>query len=258
MPRRRRNKSGGGGNGGGGGGGAAGDEALIFDRMAAMSVTPAAVVGGGAGLDGDGIAGAGAGAGGGGGIGGGASESVDPPGWREPTLADGCMCLTMHQPWASLLVYGIKRIEGRTWPTRYRGRLWIHAARKAPEPETIESCRAQYTALYAMDGVEEEGGVAWPSSYPTSCLIGCVELVGCVDQDTLQQLSPLSDSLRAESESAQCWLCEAPHRLIVPFAMPGQHKLWKLEKKVVTNATMGLKACKAPVPTSVPPVPVLD
>ncbi|KAI6692704.1 hypothetical protein NL676_020414 [Syzygium grande] len=25
-------------------------------------------------------------------------------------------CLTMHQPWASLLVYGIERIEGRPWP----------------------------------------------------------------------------------------------------------------------------------------------
>lgn len=30
-------------------------------------------------------------------------------------------CLTMHQPWASLLVYGIKRIEGRSWPAPIRG-----------------------------------------------------------------------------------------------------------------------------------------
>ncbi|KAI8560960.1 hypothetical protein RHMOL_Rhmol04G0296900 [Rhododendron molle] len=30
-------------------------------------------------------------------------------------------CLTMHQPWASLLVYGIKRIEGRSWPSPIRG-----------------------------------------------------------------------------------------------------------------------------------------
>jgi hypothetical protein len=66
----------------------------------------------------------------------------------------GLTCLSMHQPWASLLVHGIKRIEGqsavaatmtlprarhpptpalplrpagRDWPTEYRGRLWIHA-----------------------------------------------------------------------------------------------------------------------------------
>ena len=30
-------------------------------------------------------------------------------------------CLTMHQPWASLLVHGIKRIEGRSWPSPIRG-----------------------------------------------------------------------------------------------------------------------------------------
>lgn len=30
-------------------------------------------------------------------------------------------CLTMHQPWASLLVYGIKRVEGRSWPSPIKG-----------------------------------------------------------------------------------------------------------------------------------------
>ena len=30
-------------------------------------------------------------------------------------------CLTMHQPWASLLVYGIKRVEGRSWPAPITG-----------------------------------------------------------------------------------------------------------------------------------------
>uniref|UniRef100_F6H8P5 ASCH domain-containing protein n=1 Tax=Vitis vinifera TaxID=29760 RepID=F6H8P5_VITVI len=29
-------------------------------------------------------------------------------------------CLTLHQPWASLLVYGIKRVEGRSWPAPLR------------------------------------------------------------------------------------------------------------------------------------------
>ena len=45
----------------------------------------------------------------------------------EGDKADKMICLTMHQPWASLLVYGIKRAEGRGWTTDFRGRLWIHA-----------------------------------------------------------------------------------------------------------------------------------
>ena len=45
----------------------------------------------------------------------------------EGDKADKMTCSTMHQPWASLLVYGIKRAEGRGWNTDFRGRLWIHA-----------------------------------------------------------------------------------------------------------------------------------
>ena len=36
--------------------------------------------------------------------------------------------LTVKQPWASLLVAGIKTVENRTWTTKYRGPLAIHAA----------------------------------------------------------------------------------------------------------------------------------
>ena len=45
-------------------------------------------------------------------------------------MSDDGMCLSLHQPWASLLVMGIKRHEGRTWYTQHRGRLWIHAGSK--------------------------------------------------------------------------------------------------------------------------------
>lgn len=38
--------------------------------------------------------------------------------------------LTIKQPWASLIVEGIKDIENRTWKTNYRGRIYVHAAQK--------------------------------------------------------------------------------------------------------------------------------
>ena len=31
--------------------------------------------------------------------------------------------ITIKQPWASLIVHGIKDIENRTWRTNYRGRV---------------------------------------------------------------------------------------------------------------------------------------
>lgn len=35
--------------------------------------------------------------------------------------------LTIRQPWASLIAAGVKTIETRSWSTKYRGRLAIHA-----------------------------------------------------------------------------------------------------------------------------------
>ncbi len=37
--------------------------------------------------------------------------------------------LSVRQPWAWLIVNGHKDIENRTWPTRYRGLILIHASK---------------------------------------------------------------------------------------------------------------------------------
>lgn len=40
------------------------------------------------------------------------------------------LCLSLWQPWASLLVGGVKRVETRGWPIKHRGPLLIHAAKR--------------------------------------------------------------------------------------------------------------------------------
>ena len=37
--------------------------------------------------------------------------------------------LSVKQPWAALLVAGVKTVEVRTWPTARRGRVLIHAGK---------------------------------------------------------------------------------------------------------------------------------
>ena len=37
--------------------------------------------------------------------------------------------ISLKQPWADLIVNGIKDIENRTWKTSYRGKLFIHASK---------------------------------------------------------------------------------------------------------------------------------
>ena len=45
--------------------------------------------------------------------------------------------LTLHQPWASLVAVGVKTIETRSWSTKYRGRLAIHAGARKPTMDAV-------------------------------------------------------------------------------------------------------------------------
>lgn len=38
-------------------------------------------------------------------------------------------CLTIKEPWASLIINGYKKYEFRTWKTSYRGKILIHAGK---------------------------------------------------------------------------------------------------------------------------------
>ena len=57
----------------------------------------------------------------------GSAEQVSAPIMLDIAVAatlsapESTWCLTLRQPWASLLVWGVKRIEGRNWSTRHRG-----------------------------------------------------------------------------------------------------------------------------------------
>lgn len=37
--------------------------------------------------------------------------------------------LSIKQPWASLIVLGIKDVENRSWSTDFRGKVYIHASK---------------------------------------------------------------------------------------------------------------------------------
>lgn len=158
-------------------------------------------------------------------------------------------CLTMHQPWASLLVYGIKRIEGRSWPSPITGRLWIHAAGKIPEAETIKAMEDFYREIYATNGITD---IKFPEHYPVSRLLGCVNVVGCVTCDELVSWDDVPSSVRLEGQTAFCWLCEQPQKLIVPFEMRGFQGVYNLERKIYESAVRGLSSVVPPLPVKFP------
>ncbi|XP_045396873.1 activating signal cointegrator 1 isoform X2 [Lemur catta] len=143
---------------------------------------------------------------------------------------DGGWCLSIHQPWASLLVRGIKRVEGRSWYTPHRGRLWIAATAKKPSPQEVSELQATYRLLRGKD-------VEFPNDYPSGCLLGCVDLTDCLSQKQFKEQFP---DISQESDSPFVFICKNPQEMVVKFPIKGNPKIWKLDSKIHQGAKKGL------------------
>lgn len=83
--------------------------------------------------------------------------------------------LSIKQPWADLIVLGMKDIENRKWRTNYRGRLLIHASQQIDEKGEWLLCstpifRNDMNRLYYIEGHAVHRGF----------IIGAVDLLDCV------------------------------------------------------------------------------
>ena len=83
--------------------------------------------------------------------------------------------LSIQQPWAWLIVNGLKDIENRTWRSTFRGRVLVHAG-KAIDADAWEyfqnSWRFADILLPQLDLIERGG------------IVGEVDIIDCVDAFT--------------------------------------------------------------------------
>lgn len=79
--------------------------------------------------------------------------------------------ISIQQPWAWLIANGHKDIENRTWPTKYRGLIYIHASRSAPHDQYFEAKK-----------IADKQGIELPDyqDLPRGGIIGRAEIVDCV------------------------------------------------------------------------------
>lgn len=79
--------------------------------------------------------------------------------------------LSVRNPYAALIVSGIKTIENRSWSTRYRGPLLIHAG-VAPHADSIDEVERRFKVCVDRASLRF-GGV-----------IGCVVLIDVVTKSS--------------------------------------------------------------------------
>lgn len=95
--------------------------------------------------------------------------------------------LSIKQPWASLIAAGIKDIENRTWRTKHRGRIYIHASSK-PSFDSLgiglTTCQINEVAKYNLNKFNGISGknlfMSHKNTWIYSAIIGEVDIIDCV------------------------------------------------------------------------------
>ena len=84
--------------------------------------------------------------------------------------------ISLWQPWGSGIVLGAKGIETRSWATKYRGPLLIHASKRYAFEQTMLGNQGNW--LGALDRAPKSG-LECHELLPAGALLGIVDLVGC-------------------------------------------------------------------------------
>lgn len=87
--------------------------------------------------------------------------------------------ISIRQPWAWLIAQGYKDIENRSWATRYRGPVLIHASLAKPNVNDYMHARE---ILAAQIGEERTQQVYPPmDGFARGGIVGIATITSCVD-----------------------------------------------------------------------------
>ena len=123
--------------------------------------------------------------------------------------------LTIKQPWASLIIEGYKRFEFRSWKTKYRGELLIHAG-KSIDKEAYERFKGYLTEM------------------PLGKIIGRVEFTDCIKttpeffEERLKENKDIYTKSIFKEDYA--WQVELKEKFDKPIDVKGKLGLWDYEE----------------------------
>ena len=138
--------------------------------------------------------------------------------------------ISLLQPWASLVMLGVKRFETRSWRTNYRGPLAIHASVKFGRAQRdLCSTPAFLWAFRAQRGPLPLGCViatcVLSECVRTEELVGQIDLPGIPAGPTLATEFPFGDF----TPGRFAWLLSDIRPLATPIQVRGALNLWEFD-----------------------------
>ena len=130
-------------------------------------------------------------------------------------------CLTVQQPWAWMILHAGKRIENRSWPTKYRGPLLIHAV-KARHLMRVDPSywRGTYGVTLAPDEYLVFGAI-----------VGQVQIIDCLPLEEV----PLNLRTRF-ADGPFCWLLDESKTFDCPIPYTGRLGLFDVPENVLNES----------------------
>ena len=126
--------------------------------------------------------------------------------------------ITLWQPWASLWLTGAKIHETRTWPTKHRGSLAVHAALRTIRPGEL----SHELHLICQDYL----GMDYAKNLETGAVLGVIELVDCVPTNGLIPISRQDIVCGDFSAGRWAWRRDNLVKFEKPINYRGRQGLW--------------------------------
>jgi hypothetical protein len=128
--------------------------------------------------------------------------------------------LTLWQPWASLIAWGEKQYETRSWKTDYRGPLAIHASLRLTIEQKTVCWRAEFRTAFLRHGCLH------PVELPLGKVLCVVDLVEIVRTE----MAEVSEKERAFGDYAPgrfAWKLENVRPFEPQLPAQGHQGLWE-------------------------------
>ena len=147
--------------------------------------------------------------------------------------------LTLWQPWASLVACGAKRVETRSWTTKYRGPIAIHAAAGGPPFKDLGASRWRRefsVAAHVVAGIELRPGRRSPKLewsrfgyvLPAGAVLATAELyqVQEIDPTWINELSDEERIFGNYETGRFAWFLQNVRPFRRPIPAKGNRLIW--------------------------------
>lgn len=139
--------------------------------------------------------------------------------------------LTLHQPWATAVIIGLKRFETRSWLTNHRGPLAIHASQKRTRKQ--RDLFEEWMEVPELRMAFEDALDLDFDCLPFGAVLGTIHLIDVEATDSTF-VTPIDRHLGDFSFGRFAWRLRNASRLHCSIPCRGFQQLWSLPPEIAS------------------------